>query len=381
MIKIANIIGARPQFIKYFPISKAIGKVAFDSGVTINEVLIHSGQHYDYNMSKLFFDELGIRDPDYHLGVGSGLHGRQTGLILQKIEPVLAKERPDIVMVFGDTNSTLAAALGAAKLHIPVAHIEAGLRSFNRRMPEEINRVLTDQVSTFLFCPTKKAVENLKKEGIPSESLSTSPISPHVYLVGDVMFDVFLRLCKQSSQKSNILQKLSYELSIENGFVLCTLHRAENTDDPKSLSAIFSALDQIAHETPIILPMHPRTKKSVQAFHPRFSSPPSRLKIISPLGYLDILDLLSNCSLVMTDSGGLQKEAFFSGKPCVTLRDETEWVELVEYGFNKVVGSDSERIYEGYILMRDKKIDTELKLYGDGKASKKIISCLLNHMK
>ncbi len=322
--KVASIVGARPQFIKLAPLSKALR----ESG--IDEIIIHTGQHYDEGMNKLFFDELEIPEPDYNLGVGSGNHGEQTGKMLMQIEKVLLIEKPNLVIVYGDTNSTLAGALAASKLHIPIAHVEAGLRSFNRKMPEEINRILVDHISDILFCPTQTAVENLKREGIANG----------VYLVGDIMFDSLMHFSKISSIKSKILEKLNLK---PKEYYLATVHRAENTDDYERLKNILMALSEISQsDKPVIFPIHPRTKKMVDFFE--LNNLLDKILVIEPLGYLDMIKLEKNAKAILTDSGGVQKEAFWLKVPCITLREETEWVETVELGWNKLVGDDKERI-------------------------------------
>ena len=313
ILKIVTILGARPQFIKAGSVSREIAKRS-----EIQEIIVHTGQHYDANMSDIFFNEMKIPKPDYFLGIGGKSHGAMTGQMIEKIEEVCLKEKPDWVMVYGDTNSTLAGAIVASKLHIKLAHIEAGLRSFNMKMPEEVNRILTDRVSQILFCPTDTAVENLKNEGYDN-------LDVKVVKSGDVMQDgaIFYK---------SLAQKPSCD--IQDNFILCTIHRAENTDDEQRLKNIFRALNEIAKEKQIILPLHPRTKKIID----ELQIDTKNLTIIDPVGYLEMVWLIDNCSLVMTDSGGLQKEAYFFQKQCITLRDETEWVELVENGFNTLVG-------------------------------------------
>jgi UDP-GlcNAc3NAcA epimerase len=314
-MKIATIVGARPQFIKAATISRAI---ADQNG--INEVLIHTGQHFDANMSAVFFDDLDIRKPDYHLGIGGGTHGENTGRMLEAIEKVLIAEKPNWVLVYGDTDSTLAGALVAVKLHIPLAHVEAGLRSFNRRMPEEINRVLTDHASDLLFVPTKNAANNLKREGL---------VGDKVCWVGDVMYDATLYYLDRARRPA------SFDMTKSDPFILCTIHRAENTNVLERLVAIVKLINQLAKEMPIVLPLHPRTLGAIQRIGGHWFDP--AVKVIEPLGFLEMTWLLAHCQLVLTDSGGLQKEAYFHQKPCVTLRDETEWVELVEAGWNQLV--------------------------------------------
>lgn len=320
-MKVATVVGARPQFIKAAPVSCALRKHH-------HEVLIHTGQHYDVNMSDIFFNELDIPHPDYQLGIGSGLHGAQTGAILSKIEEVLLIEKPDTVLVYGDTNSTLAGALAAAKLHIPVLHIEAGLRSFNRRMPEEINRVLTDHLATMLFCPTNTAIKNLESEGITNG----------VYQIGDVMLDAFKYNKKLAEQRSQINERLGL---VPGQYVLCTIHRAENTDNVERLSNILQAVSKVS--STIVLPLHPRTRKIIQTEGFETLIGP-RVKIIDPVGYLDMIALEVNATKILTDSGGVQKEAYFAGVPCITMRDETEWSETVEVGWNQLTGASTEKI-------------------------------------
>lgn len=352
---ILSIIGARPQFIKAASVSREIAKHNI-----IKEVIVHTGQHFDDNMSEIFFHQMQIPEPDYNLGVNSLNHGAMTGRMIERIEQVLIDEKPDWVLVYGDTNSTIAGALAAKKLHIRVAHVEAGLRSFNMKMPEEVNRILTDRISDILFCPTELAVKNLQNEGIGKLSLSK------IVKSGDVMQDAAIFY-------SNFAQKPDFK--IPDKFILSTIHRAENTDDPQRLSSILKAMDKISQEIPIILPLHPRTKKIIKDLKLKVED----LIIVEPVGYLEMIYMLQRCSLVMTDSGGLQKEAFFFHKPCVTLRDETEWVELVEKGFNVVVGSNSDAIYTAYKKMINKNPNYNIDLYGNGKASEKIILELLDN--
>jgi UDP-GlcNAc3NAcA epimerase len=357
-MKILTILGARPQFIKAGSVSRAITNNQY-TNTQITEVVVHTGQHYDANMSDIFFEELHLPKPDYFLGIGGKSHGAMTGQMIEKIEEVALKEKPDWILIYGDTNSTLAGAIVASKLHIKLAHIEAGLRSFNMNMPEEVNRILSDRVSNILFCPTDKAVENLKNEGFNNFDCK-------VVKSGDVMYDGAL-FYKELAKKPSC--------DIAKEYVLCTVHRAENTDDIERLKSIFEALDEIAKEKQIILPLHPRTKKIVQNLQLNIKN----LTLIDPVGYLEMVWLIDNCELVMSDSGGLQKEAYFFKKPCITLRDETEWVELVEIGVNKLVGANKSKILEAY--KNDSKFNIEnskLDLYGDGKASEKIVKGLLN---
>jgi len=362
---VVTIVGARPQFIKSAAIRRAIQRLN-KKEKRIREILVHTGQHYDYLMDRVFFEELELPKPDYHLGVGSGSHGRQTGIMLERIEAVLKKEKPMVVMVYGDTNSTLAGALAAAKLNIPIAHVEAGLRSYNHAMPEEINRVLTDHLSTFLFCPTSQAVENVAKEGIrPGQGKI-------VKNVGDVMYDSILYYSKIAEKKSTILHGLNL---VNPQYYLATLHRAENTDDPKVLKSILKALNEIGRDTSVILPLHPRTKKVIKA-HPPFSKF-KNIKFIEPVSYLDMLRLEKNAKAILTDSGGVQKEAYWLKVPCFTLRDETEWVETVKSGWNELVGTGTKGIVERVSHLRMKKSSgKKMGIFGDGKASEKIIQIL-----
>ncbi|MEK8021233.1 MAG: UDP-N-acetylglucosamine 2-epimerase (non-hydrolyzing), partial [Candidatus Parabeggiatoa sp.] len=354
--------GARPQFIKAATISRHIRERD-----DIREVLVHTGQHYNENLSDIFFKELDIPHPDYHLGIGSGTHGVQTGQMLAAIEDVLFKEKPDWVLVYGDTNSTLAGALAAVKLHIPVAHVEAGLRSFNRQMPEEINRVLTDHAADLLFAPTSTAVQNLKNEGIPAN---------RIYQVGDVMQDAALYYGEQSEKYSRILNRLGL---LPRKYILATLHRAENTDNSQRLNVIFNALMEVAREIPIVLPLHPRTKKALiqEGLRDKVFA---NLQIIEPVGYLDMVALEKNACLMATDSGGVQKEAFFHQVPCVTLREETEWVELVEQGFNRLAGASCTEtivtVIKESIGQPQRIAPTNINIYGNGKAAMTILDIL-----
>ncbi len=323
-MKVVSIIGARPQFIKCAPVSRELRAV-------VDEVLVHTGQHYDDAMSGVFFRELGIASPDYHLGVGSGSHGRQTGEMLTGIEEILQKESPAAVLIYGDTNSTLAGALAAAKLHVPIVHVEAGLRSFNRRMPEEINRVVTDQLSALLLCPTDTAVENLRREGITTG----------VHLVGDVMYDALLDTAERAQGASTILERLSLT---PRHYLLATVHRADNTDRLPQLEQIMTALRTLVDTgRTIVFPVHPRTRKQLGHIAGEGSD---RLLLIDPVSYLDMVRLESMAEAIVTDSGGIQKEAYWLGVPCITLREETEWVETVESGWNRLVGTNSEHIVE-----------------------------------
>jgi UDP-GlcNAc3NAcA epimerase len=360
-LKIVTVLGARPQFIKAGSVSREILRQR-NAGTDIQEVIVHTGQHYDANMSEVFFAEMQIPEPNFFLGVGGKTHGAMTGQMIEKIEEILVHEYPDFVMVYGDTNSTLAGAIAASKLHIPIAHVEAGLRSFNLRMPEEINRILTDRVSRFLFCPTQVAVNNLVNEGIEAWKTGATAV-----LTGDVMQDgaMFYRRLAQPPS----------DLAMSADFVLVTIHRAENTDDPARLANIFSALGEITRHRQVIIPLHPRTRKILEAG----DYATDKLTIIDPVGYLSMVWLIEHCSLVMTDSGGLQKEAFFFAKPCITLRDETEWVELIDAGVNVLAGADKSRIIEAFerTVQIGVKIP-KLELYGGGKASYRIVEELIS---
>ena len=373
-MKIVTIVGARPQFIKAAVVSRAIAsfnKTLTSRSLMVTEVIVHTGQHYDRNMSDVFFEEMDIPNPDYFLDINGLSHGAMTGQMLKKIEMVLVKEKPDCALVYGDTNTTLAGALAAAKLHIPVAHVEAGLRSFNRRMPEEINRVLTDHIASFLFCPTKQSVNNLKAEGIFKEELAaennkgcTPCDHPNVWLIGDVMLDAAI-FYKEQARKP--------QTAIPGKYILATIHRAENADNTVRLKSIFDGFKKIGEEIPIILPLHPRTRKTIETLDLKTSD---SVKIIDPVSYLEIIYLLENCALVMTDSGGLQKEAFFFKKPCITMRDETEWIELVAHGFNYLTGAEAEKMYRTYKNIFEKNCNFNIELYGDGKAGAKIVKIL-----
>lgn len=357
-MKIVTILGARPQFIKAGTVSREIAKYS-----DIEEVIIHTGQHFDVNMSDIFFDEMKIPTPNYNLNINSLEHGAMTGQMIEKIEEILFKEKPNWVMIYGDTNSTIAGSLAASKLHIRIAHIEAGLRSFNIDMPEEVNRILTDRISSILFCPTDTAIQNLKNEGYPNQL--TTKNYQLIQNVGDVMQDGAL-FYRDFSIKPKV--KLCGE------YILTTVHRAENTDHPQRLESIFKALNEIAKETQIVLPLHPRTRNILNKRKQKYST---NITIIEPVGYLEMIYLIENSKLVITDSGGLQKEAFFFKKPCITLRDETEWVELIEHKFNVLAGAEKIRILNSYNSF-EFNTNFNINLYGGGKASQKIIETLLN---
>lgn len=354
-VKIVTIVGARPQFIKACMLSKL-----FQSDSKIKEILIHTGQHYDANMSDIFFTQLKIPKPDYNLGVGSSSHGEQTAKMLSEIENILLHEKPNIVLVYGDTNSTLAGSLAASKLHIPVAHIEAGLRSFNKKMPEEINRLLTDHLSTWLFCPTQTAVTNLKREGIEKE----------VYLTGDIMYDAILHYKAVALKQSTILSRLNLT---SKDYYLTTIHRAENTDNPNKLKTLLTVLSQL--DKTVVLPLHPRTKKKIEHWNLTHLISSFHIQIIEPLDYFDMLTLESQAKIILTDSGGVQKEAYMLQVPCITLRDETEWIETVQGKWNILVGASDPQI----ILKAVSEISestTYPTLFGDGSTSKKIYKIL-----
>jgi UDP-N-acetylglucosamine 2-epimerase len=353
-MKVVSIVGARPQFIKAAPVSRALRSVA-------DEVLVHTGQHYDPEMSAVFFDELEIPKPDYNLGVGSGPHGWQTGQMLIRTEEALQAERPDWVLVYGDTNSTLAGALAAAKLHVPVAHVEAGLRSFDRRMPEEHNRVLADHVADLLLCPTQTALDNLAREGITQD----------VHLVGDVMYDAVLHNATLAEQRSTVLARLGLQ---PGAYTLVTIHRPRNTDDPPRLQGILDALVEIPG--PVVFPVHPRTRQRLSEFGLSFpASGAGKLTPIDPVGYLDILVLEKNARLILTDSGGMQKEAYFFAVPCLTLREETEWVETVQAGWNRLVGAERATIVESALDFQP--AGSPPPLFGDGQAATRVATLLV----
>ncbi|MCK9298376.1 MAG: UDP-N-acetylglucosamine 2-epimerase (non-hydrolyzing) [Methanoculleus sp.] len=347
-MKIVSIVGARPQFIKCAPVSRELRKEH-------EEVLVHTGQHYDHGMSEVFFEELRIPKPDYNLGIGSGTHGHQTGAMLGAIEDVLEKEEPDIVLVYGDTNSTLAGALAAAKLHIPVAHIEAGLRSFDRRMPEEVNRVLTDHASDLLFCPTETAVRNLAAEGV----------TEGVFLVGDVMCDAMNYNRAIAEERSRILEDVGLE---PGGYLVVTVHRPSNTDSQENMVAILGALGEAGN--PVVFPVHPRTRKCLGEHGLLAEMPENTIRAVEPLGYLDMIRLMAHAEKILTDSGGVQKEAYMLGVPCITLRENTEWVETVEAGWNVLVGAEREKIADA--IHSFSPASRQEGLFGSGDASVRI---------
>ena len=357
MKKILTILGARPQFVKAAVLSRVVLKHN-----EIQEVIVHTGQHYDVNMSAVFFEEMNIPKPKYNLDIHGLSHGAMTGQMLQKIEEVLVIEKPDLVVIYGDTNSTLAGALAAKKLDIKVVHIEAGLRSFNMKMPEEINRILTDRISDLLICPTDTAVENLNSEGflnMPSKIVKS----------GDIMKDAVEFYSQTSAEKSSIISDLNLK---ENEFVLATIHRQENTDSLENLKAIFKGLESINKQKQVVLPLHPRTKSILETHNLNFD-----VTIIDPVGYFDMLELLQNCNLVVTDSGGLQKEAFFNKKHCIIAREETEWVELVSNGFAKIIGSDSNKMETAFNNYQNSSANFEMDLFGEN-VGEKIYKEILN---
>jgi UDP-GlcNAc3NAcA epimerase len=358
-MKVVTIVGARPQLIKAVAVSRLLRQRG------IREDLVHTGQHFDRNMSAVFFRELGIPKPYVNLGIHSLGHGAMTGRMLEKIERILARRKPDAVIVYGDTNSTLAGALAARKMHIPLAHIEAGLRSHNMQMPEEVNRIVTDRISDFLFCPTRTAVQNLKREGFDKFDCK-------VIHSGDVMYDTALHFLKLAQRRSSILESLSLD-----AYVVCSLHREENTMDRRTLASAIRALNRIHRDIEVVMPVHPRTRQAMRRWKIKMN-----FRAIDPVGYLDMLMLTRHAQMVLTDSGGLQKEAYFFKKPCVTLREETEWQELVDHGYNLTVGSDTRRIVEGFAKMRRraKKLSFRHAFYGNGHAAEKIVSSLVHSL-
>lgn len=349
-MRFATILGARPQFIKASPLSAELRK-------SHQEILVHTGQHYDREMSDIFFEDLGIPAPDYHLAIGSGGHGEQTGAMLAAIEKVLLAERPDAVIVYGDTNSTLAGALAAAKLQIPVAHVEAGLRSFNRAMPEELNRVLTDHISRWLFTPSDVGRANLAAEGVTAE----------VHVVGDIMVDALRLHAERARSRSGLLDRLGLT---PGGYFLATMHRAENTDSQVRLASILAAFDRL--DCPVLLPLHPRTEKRMVEF--QITASPNVL-LVEPLGYLDMLRAQESARAILTDSGGVQKEAYYLGVPCITMRDETEWVETLETGWNTLAGADADAIVAAASRLVNP-ATPHPRLYGDGHAAERIVALL-----
>ena len=374
MIKIVTIIGARPQIIKAAALSRAIKNNFSDK---IKEVIVHTGQHYDANMSQVFFDELGIPAPDYNLGVGSGKHGEQTAKMIEGIEEILLKEKPDYIVVYGDTNSTLAGAIAASKIHIPIVHIEAGLRSFNKAMPEEINRICCDHCSTMLFSPTSTGYNNLIKEGFnPNNQKPFTADNPGIYHCGDVMYDNSLHF------GSTVYGLQSTDIVQNGNYILCTIHRNNNTDDSKRLTAIVRALTKLSEEKEIIIPLHPRTKKLLdvnldsETYNTLINS---RIHITEPASFLEMISLEKNASLVITDSGGVQKEAYFFKKPCIIMRSETEWKEIVEVGAAIIADADEEKIINAYNHFKENNSIEYPEIFGDGKAAEFICNELINN--
>jgi UDP-GlcNAc3NAcA epimerase len=359
MIKIVTIVGARPQFIKAAAITRLIREGFKDQ---IIEIMIHTGQHFDKNMSSIFFEELEIPEPEYNLEISGGQHGAMTGRMLEAIENVLIVEKPDWVLIYGDTNSTLAGAIAASKLHIPVAHVEAGLRSFNMRMPEEINRIIADRISNILLCPTETSVENLKKEAL----------SASAHLVGDVMYDVSLFYQKKALERSTILHKMGLS---DGKYVLTTCHRAENTDDYKRFKSIVDALAKIAESIPVVFPIHPRTRKFLEKY--QLQDVLKKVILVDPLPFLDMVRLEQSAKVILTDSGGVQKEAFFYGVPCVTMRDETEWIETVDAGWNTLTGADTEAIIQAFLASDKPPQRSGITPYGEGNASELCLKAIL----
>jgi UDP-GlcNAc3NAcA epimerase len=378
-LRVLSIIGARPQIIKAAAISRAMEA----RKKVITHTILHTGQHYDAAMSQVFFEELGIPPADLNLGIGSGSHGVQTARMIEAIEAVLQRGEHDVVLLYGDTNSTLAGALAAVKLHIPVAHVEAGLRSFNKSMPEEINRIVCDQCSSWLFCPTSTAVTNLEREGYSLDGKGT-PEQPIIDLCGDVMFDNSMHFATMAEERSTYLAKLGLA---ENGFILATVHRDHNTDDPTKLTDIVRTLIEMheQHALPIVLPLHPRAKKNLPTSLPgdvwERLQRAAGIHVVPPVGFLDMIALERNARLVITDSGGVQKEAFFFGKPCVILRSETEWVELVEHGQAQLVGADPASIHNAVSHFLTEGLPSCPPLFGDGKAAERICDRLLAYVR
>ena len=381
MKKIVTIVGARPQIIKASAISRAIE--SYYKG-EIDELIVHTGQHYDYNMSEIFFEQLGLPKPAYNIQVESGNHGNQTAKMIQGIEDILIKEKPHGVILYGDTNSTISGALAAAKLQIPIIHIEAGLRSFNKKMPEEINRICCDHMSSLLFVPTEQGIQNLINEGFSTENNGTATANnPHVYHCGDIMYDNSQYFSSEKQNKSNILNNLKLN---NNQFILCTIHRDSNTDRNSNLLSILEALQNVQNSSGlhIVLPLHPRTKKKIDALRSESIVMNilnnDKVIIIPPAGFIDIIELEKNSELIITDSGGLQKEAFFFKKPCVILREQTEWVEIVENGNAIVCGTDNQKITSAVNSLMKKTDFTYPSFYGDGNAGKFICSKILSDL-
>ena len=375
-MKLVTIIGARPQIIKAAALSRAIRSHYADQ---IQEVIVHTGQHYDDNMSQVFFDELEIPQPNYNLHVGSVSHGVQTARMIEGIEALLMKEQPDFIVLYGDTNSTLAGTVAAAKIHVPIVHIEAGLRSFNKSMPEEINRIVCDHCSTLLFSPTLAGLENLRREGFPIDNDGPYTIdNPKVYHCGDIMYDNSLHFAHIAEQKTDIIQRLALT---DKPFILATIHRDSNTDHPERLSAIFKALIQLSKECHIVLPLHPRTAKFMKAnldksLQKQISSC-LNIQIIPPVSFLEMIALERHAQLVVTDSGGVQKEAYFFQKPCIILRPETEWVEIVETGNAILADADENRIMQAWQHFKGNPPTVFPEIFGDGHAAEFMLEQML----
>jgi UDP-GlcNAc3NAcA epimerase len=353
-VKVLTVVGARPQFIKAAAVSRALS--GLDS---VKELIVHTGQHQDHNMSEVFFEELGVPDPAYHLGISGGTHGAMTGRMLEGLERVISDEHPDWVLVYGDTNSTIAGSLAAVKLHVPVAHVEAGLRSFNLRMPEEVNRIVTDQISSLLLCPSETAIRNLAAEGRTKGA----------HLVGDVMYDVSLAFARIAARDSRVLQWLNLH---EGGYVLATVHRAENTDDPVRLRSIVHGLAAVAEELPVVLPLHPRTRRAMHSLG--CEQELGKVRVTEPMPFLDMVQLEKHAAAILTDSGGVQKEAYFYGVPCITMRGETEWVETVQLGWNRLVDAECEAIVGAFRELQ--RPSERPAVYGDGRAAEQIARLL-----
>jgi len=378
MFKLLTVIGARPQIIKAAALSRVI-RNKFHS--ELSEIIVHTGQHYDQNMSEVFFDELGIPSPDYNLAVGSGRHGRQTAQMIEGIEALIIAENPDYVVLYGDTNSTLAGGVAASKLNVPVVHIEAGLRSFNRSMPEEVNRIVCDHLSTLLFSPTATGYKNLMKEGFRDHAKPPySPDNPCIFHCGDIMYDNSLCFSELAAEKSEILSELNLP---PFDYVLATLHRDHNTDNPVNFSSIINAFIEISKYIPLVLPLHPRTRKVLMSdentvlFQKIKSN--KNLKLIEPVSFLDMIQLEQNANLIMSDSGGVQKEAYFFNKPCIIIRPETEWVEVLETGAAILTGADYHKIMEAYDKLKSLKNIDFPKIFGDGHAAEFICETILKN--
>lgn len=374
MKKILSVIGARPQFVKAASVSRAISE-----SQTLSEIIIHTGQHFDKDMSEVFFTEMGIPEPALNMGISGGSHGSMTGRMIIELEKIILDKKPDCVLIYGDTNSTLAGALAAAKLQIPVAHVEAGLRSYNRSMPEEINRIMADRISSLLFVPSEKAAENLRAEGIGSDLPDVTQghgafaEKAEIIVTGDVMADTIRLFRDKASRESSIYDRIGIKPC---KYFAATVHRPENTDNPENLKSIFSAFKMLAETAPVVIPVHPRTKKVINDLSIEI---PEGIIAVNPLSYLEMLALMGNAICILTDSGGMQKEALILGKPCITMRTETEWIETVESGWNIVTGVNPERIMAAYQSFKNKLAGNEkppVNLYGDGHASEKIVRAL-----